>query len=148
MLKEKQKNREYAEREAERQREEAEKQREYAEREAGKQRQFEIEKEEREFVRQKELMEKKAQLSEQEGKILKKDQIARSMSLVPRFDEREVEKYFLMFEKVAEIMEWPRDMYCLFLQNVFTGKAKDVYYALSTAQCADYGLVKEIMLQG
>ena len=36
-------------------------------------------------------MEKKAQLSEQEGKILKKNQIARYMPLVPRFDERKVE---------------------------------------------------------
>ncbi len=40
-------------------------------------------------------MERKTQLSEQEVKILKKDQIARSMSLVPRFDEREVEKYVI-----------------------------------------------------
>ncbi len=140
--------------EAERQRQEAERQREYAEREAERQReeterqrQFELEKEEREFQRQKELMERKVQLSQQESKILKKDQIARSMSLVPRFDEREVEKYFLMFEKFAESMEWPRDMYCLFLQCVLTGKAKDIYCDLSTAQCADYELVKERILQ-
>ncbi len=92
-------------------------------------------------------MEKKSQLGEQEGKILRKDQIARSMSLVQRFDDREVEKYFLIFEKVAESMEWPRDMYCLFLQSVLTGKVKDIYCALSTAQCADYGLVKERILQ-
>ncbi len=92
-------------------------------------------------------MEKKAQLSEQEGKIFKKDQIARSMSLLPRFDEREVEKYFLMFEKVAESMGWPRDMYCMFLQSVLTGKEKDVFCGLSTAQYAEYGLVKERILQ-
>ncbi len=52
-----------------------------------------------------------------------------------------------MSEKVAESMEWPRDMYCLFLQSFFTGKAKDVYCAVATAQCADYGLVKERILQ-
>ncbi len=92
-------------------------------------------------------MERKAHLSQQENKILKKDHIARSMSLVPKFDEREVEKYFLMLEKFAESMEWSRDMYCLFLQSVLTGKAKDFYCALSTAQCAYYGLVKERILQ-
>ncbi len=86
---------------------------------------------------------RKAHLSQQESKILKKDQTARSMLLVPKFDEREVEKYFLIFEKVAESVEWPRDMYCLFLQSVLTGKAKDVYSALSTVQCANYGLVKK-----
>ena len=66
-------------------------------------------------------MERKAHLSQQENKMLQKDQIARSMSLVPKFDKREVEKYFLMLKKVAESMEWPRDMYCLFLQSVLTG---------------------------
>ena len=52
-----------------------------------------------------------------------------------------------MFEKVSENTEWLRDMYCLFLQSVLTGKAKDMYCALSTAQCANYGLVKERILQ-
>ena len=53
----------------------------------------------------------------------------------------------MMSEKVAESMEWPRDLYCLFLQRVLTGKANDIYCALSTAQCANYGLVKERILQ-
>ncbi len=52
-----------------------------------------------------------------------------------------------MSEKVAESMEWPRDLYCLFLQSVLTGKAQDIYCALPTAQCANYGLVKERILQ-
>ncbi len=69
------------------------------------------------------------------------------MSLVQKFNEREVEKYFLMFEKVAKSMEWLTDIYCLFLQSVLTGKAKDVYCALSTDLCANYGLVKERILQ-
>ncbi len=39
--------------------------------------------------------ERKAQLSEQESNILKKDQIARFISLDPLFDEKKIEKYFL-----------------------------------------------------
>ena len=69
------------------------------------------------------------------------------MSLVPKWNEREVEKYFLMFKKIAESMERPKDMYCLFLPSLLTGKVKYIYYALYTAQCADYGLVKERILQ-
>ena len=92
-------------------------------------------------------IERKSQLPEQEGKILKKGQIAGSMSLVQKFDEREVEKYFLMFEKVDKSMEWPTDMYCLFLQSVLTGRATDIYCVLSTDQCSDYGLVKDRILQ-
>ena len=113
--------------------------REYAEREAERQRQFELQKvrEETEFRLRE--MERKIQFSEQEGEVLKKYQIGRSMSLVPKFDEREVEKYFLMFEIVAESIEWPRKTYCLFLQSVLTGKANYVYCALSSAQCAAMG---------
>ncbi len=69
------------------------------------------------------------------------------MSLVPKLDEREVEKYFLISEKMAKSMKWPTDTYCLFLQSVLTGEAKDVYCTLSTAQCSDHGLVKETLLQ-
>ncbi len=122
--------------EAERQRQEADRQREHELQKEREQRQFEIQLAREQSELKMREMEKKAQLSEQERKILKKDQIVRSMSLVPRFDEREVEKYFLMFEKVAESMEWPRDLYCLFLQSLLTGKAKDIYCAPTTAQCA------------
>ncbi len=137
------------------QREEAERHRQ-SERESGK-RSRKVKRRKRKIFRAEKLakerefklreMERKAQLSEQEGKILKKDQNARSMSLVTKFDGREVEPYFLMFEKVAKSMEWPTDMYCLFLQSVLTGKAKGVYCALSAAECANYGLVKERTLQ-
>ncbi len=34
-------------------------------------------------------------------------------------------------------------MYCLFLQNVLARTGKAVYSALSTSQCANYGLFKE-----
>ena len=39
-----------------------------------------------------------AEERENDRKILRKYQSAGSMSLVPRFDEKEIEKYFLMFE--------------------------------------------------
>ncbi len=131
--------REEKEREFKRQKEFAEKEREERDKErekAEKQRQFKLRE-----------LEIKGEQAEKESKIVRKDQVARSMSLVPRFDEKEIEKYFLMFEKVAESMEWPKDMYCLFLQGVLTGKAKNVYCALSTEQCANYEFVKETILQ-
>ncbi len=62
-------------------------------------------------------------------------------------DEIKIEKYFLIIEKVAKNRDWPTVMYCLFLQNVLTGKAKDVYRAPLTSQCADYALVKETIIQ-
>ncbi len=70
---------------------------------------------------------------------MKNDQLPRSMSL----DEKEIERHFLMFENVAKDMDWRTDMYCFFLLGVLTGKAKDVYCALSTPQCADHDLLKK-----
>ncbi len=52
-----------------------------------------------------------------------------------------------MCEKVAKGVERLKDMYCLFLQSVLTGKAKDVYCALSTQQCEHYEFVIETILQ-
>ncbi len=55
------------------------------------------------------------------------------MIFIYNFDKDNFEKYFLMFEKVAE--------------GLLTGKTKDVYCALSTQQCANYEFVKEKILQ-
>ncbi len=64
------------------------------------------------------------------------------MSLVPKCDEKEIEKHFLMLEKVAKSTDCPTDMYRLFLQSVLKGRAKDLYCTLST-----YGLAKERILK-
>ena len=70
--------------------EEKREERGFAEREAERRRQFDLQKAREESEFRLREMETKTQLSEQEGKVLKKDQIARSMSLVLRFDEREM----------------------------------------------------------
>ncbi len=55
-------------------------------------------------------METKLDKPEKESKT-RKDQVARSMSLVPRFVERYIEEYFLMFENVTKTRDWPKYMY-------------------------------------
>ncbi len=52
-----------------------------------------------------------------------------------------------MRNTLAKSKEWATDMYCLFLHSVLPRKIKGVYCALSTAQCSDYGLVKEGTLE-
>ncbi|XP_067665288.1 uncharacterized protein [Haliotis asinina] len=68
--------------------------------------------------------------------------IARHARLVPPFNEKEVDKYFLHFEKVAENLKWPRESWTMLLQTVLKGKAQDAYSALSVQQSSDYDLVK------
>ncbi len=88
-------------------------------------------------------IEEQTQLSKQESKLLKKDPIACFMLLVPKLDEKEDEKHFLVFEKVSKSMSY------LFLQSVLSlaRKPKAVYCVLSVSQSVDYGLVKERILQ-
>ena len=49
--------------------------------------------------------------------------VTKHIRLVPPFQEKEVDKYFLHFEKVAENLKWPREHSTLLLQSVVIGKA-------------------------
>ena len=59
----------------------------------------------------------------------------------PVTKEKEVDKYFLHFEKVAENLKWSKDHWPLLLQSVET------YTQLSLEQSSDYDKVKELVLK-
>ena len=53
--------------------------------------------------------------------------VTKHIRLVPPFQEKEVGKYFLHFEKVAENLKWPKEHWTLLLQSVVIGKAREMY---------------------
>ena len=59
----------------------------------------------------------------------------KNIRLVPKFEGKEVDKYFLHFEKIAESLKWPNESWTLLLQSVFVGKAREIYSSLSIEQC-------------
>ena len=67
--------------------------------------------------------------------------------LVPPFQEKEVDKYFLHFEKVAENLKWPKEHWTLLLHSVIIGKAREIYTQLTVEQSSSYDTVKEIILK-
>ena len=73
--------------------------------------------------------------------------VTKHIRLVPPFQEKEVDKYFLHFEKVAENLKWPREHWILLLQSVVIGKAREIYTQLSLEQSSDYDKVKELILK-
>ena len=99
---------------------------EIEEKERERQERIEIEKEKLQFeLKMKEL--------ELEGKSKSKPlpldsgksfDVTKHIQLVPPFQEKEVDKYFLHFEKVAENLKWPREHWTLLLQSVVIGKAR------------------------
>ena len=138
-----------------------EKQREMEEREKEKQREMEREKLERqeriEIEKEKLQFELKMKELELQGKSKAKSlpldtskffDVTKHIRLVPPFQEKEVDKYFLHFEKVAENLKWPKEHWTLLLQSVVIGKAREIYTQLSLEQSSDYDKVKELILKG
>ena len=63
---------------------------------------------------------------------------ARNIRLVPPFQEKEVDKYFAHFEKVADSLNWPKESWVLLLQRVLVGKAQEIYGSISVEQSSNY----------
>ena len=127
-IQEREKEREWKEREKEREREEREKEREFQ-------------------LRMREIeMQEKANQPKQ--KIEYNFDVTKHIRLVPPFQEKEVDKYFLHFEKVAENLNWPKEHWTLLLQSVLIGKAREIYIQLSVEQSQHYETVKELILKG
>ena len=72
---------------------------------------------------------------------------ARNIRLVPPFQEKEVDKYFAHFEKVADSLNWPKESWVLLLQSVLVGKAQEFHGSLSVEQSSKYEHVKEAILK-
>uniref|UniRef100_A0A8W8MZ15 Integrase catalytic domain-containing protein n=1 Tax=Magallana gigas TaxID=29159 RepID=A0A8W8MZ15_MAGGI len=73
--------------------------------------------------------------------------VAKNIRLVPKFQEKDVDKYFIHFEKVAQNLNWPKEIWPLLLQSTFIGKAREIYGALSLHQSSDYDIIKENVLK-
>ena len=118
--------------------EEKEKQRQYEEREKEKQRQHELE------IKKLELQSNPPRSTQHSEHF----DITKNIRLVPPFQEKEVDKYFLHFEKIAENLKWPKTAWSTLLQSVLLGKARDIFTQLTVEQASDYEVVKELILKG
>lgn len=65
---------------------------------------------------------------------------------MPPFRESEVDAYFVTFERIATKLNWPKDIWALFLQCSLTGKAKEVSSALLLEQSLNY-IIKATVLR-
>ena len=74
--------------------------------------------------------------------------VTKHIRLVPPFEEKEVNKYFLHFEKKnAEHLKWPNEHWTLLLQSVVIGKARGNYTQLTIEQSSNYDTAKEFILK-
>ena len=144
-IQEREKEREWEEREKERERE---REREREEREREREREKREEREEREFQLRMREIEMQERANQPKQKIKYNFDVAKHIRLVPPFQEKEVDKNFLHFEKVAENLNWPKEHWTLLLQSVLIGKAREIYTQLGVEQSHHYETVKELILKG
>ena len=82
-------------------------------------------------------------------KLVKENQFnaAKNTSLVPKFNEKNVDKFFEQFEKIAMSLNWPVEYWAVLVQSVFKGKAAEAFAALTIKESKNYYLVKEYVLK-
>ena len=73
--------------------------------------------------------------------------VSKHIRLVPPFQEEEVDKYFIHFEKIATSLEWPREVWTILLHSVLVGKAREIYSALPVEISARYDEVRKAILK-
>ena len=136
------------EKEREREREEREKEKEREEREKEREREREKREKEREFQLRMREIEMQERANQPKQKIEYNFDVTKHIRLVPPFQEKEVDKYFLHFEKVAENLNWPKQHWTILVQSVLIGKAREIYTQLGVEQSHHYETVKELILKG
>jgi hypothetical protein len=92
-----------------------------------------------------------AKLKSEDSKFAKihdsKFNIAAASKFVPKFQEYDLDMYFLAFEKTAQLMNWPKENWAMLLQTQLTGKSLEVYSSLDLDSCRNYEVVKDKILQ-
>ena len=73
--------------------------------------------------------------------------VTKNIRLIPKFSEKDVDKFFPHFEKIAINLKWPKEHWSLLLQSVFIGKAREIFSALSLEKSSDYDEVKRVVLK-
>ena len=141
---------EMEEREKEKERQMQKERMEMEEREKEKERQMQIEREKLKFDTELRMKELEMQNMTVKRQLLDSGvhfDITKHIRLVPPFQEKEVDKYFLHFEKVAENLKWPKEHWTLLLQSVIIGKSREIFTQLTVQQSSSYDTVKELILK-
>ncbi|XP_063050483.1 uncharacterized protein LOC134445328 [Engraulis encrasicolus] len=73
--------------------------------------------------------------------------LSQSVKLLPKFNERDPDIFFSLFENVADQRGWTDSERTLLLQSIFTGKAQEAFVALSATDRKIYTKVKEAVLR-
>ena len=69
------------------------------------------------------------------------------IKFLPKFNDRDPDIFFSLFEGIAEERNWSDLERTLLLQTVLSGRAQDAYVALSVTERKSYESVKNAVLR-
>lgn len=69
------------------------------------------------------------------------------VKFLPKFNERDPDIFFSLFENIADDRNWGDSERTLLLQSVITGRAQEAFVALSASQRKNYASVKGAILK-
>ena len=70
-----------------------------------------------------------------------------NLGVVPKYNEKDPDTFFSLFERVTDVCNWPESACTLMLQCVLTGRAQETYASLSPEDSKRYSLVKSAVLK-
>lgn len=73
--------------------------------------------------------------------------VSSNIRLLPKFNEDDVDTFFSLFERLANMMKWPEKDQTMMLQCVLTGKAQKAISALSAQEGQKYQKIKGAVLR-
>ncbi len=65
---------------------------------------------------------------------------------LPNWDDKEIARFFSMFERIATDLEWPRKYWYVLVVSKFRDKASEAYNSMDSVSAKDYDLVREAVL--
>ncbi len=142
-----------AQREAERKEREAQREADRNEREAERQLEMERIRSERDVALERLRLVAEGRLSVDEGEgtapmgFVRPSDISNMVRLLPKFNERDPDIFFSLFESVADDRGWSDSERTLLLQSVLVGRAQEAFIALPVLDRKKYVKVKEAVLK-
>lgn len=76
-----------------------------------------------------------------------KPSLAGMVKFLPKFNERDPDIFFSLFENVASDQHWDDDDKTILLQTVLVGRAQEAFVALTSADRKSYDAVKQAVLK-
>ena len=70
-----------------------------------------------------------------------------NLRLLPRFNEKDPDTFFLLFERVAKARDWLDADCALMLQSVLSGEAHEAYSSLTVEDSSTYNKIKAAVLK-